>query len=137
MSIDSSESELSSSSSDSSSSNLDSEGDQAALDQGDQAALDQGDQAALDQGDQAALDQAELDLYDARIAKAHEIVERRRREWGLSSNSELSALASSQLNGIEGNNRSGDVEMGGVDCSPADQGIRISPRRTRSGKVRK
>ena len=62
MSIDSSESELSSSSSDSSSSNLDSEGDQA----------------ALDQGDQAALDQAELDLYDARIAKAHEIVERRR-----------------------------------------------------------
>jgi hypothetical protein len=94
--------------------------------------------------------QAEMELYDAQVARAHEIVQLRYREWGIESDSELSVLASSQF-GIDdiglGQGVSvelSDVEMGGTGkvqdsqdhgVDSGIQGIEISPRRTWSGKV--
>jgi hypothetical protein len=99
-----------------------------------------------------------MELYNAQVARAHKIVQLRYREWGIESDSELSVLASSQFMGIDDIELGegvgvelGDVEMSGtgeVQDSQGDgigsqdhgvdsgiQGIEISPRRTRSGKV--
>jgi hypothetical protein len=80
-------------------------------------------------------DEAELDLYDTRIARAHEIVNRRRQEWDLESDSELSVLASSQFNGMEGIELGGGTEVGDGIESSSIQGTDFSLRWMRSGKV--
>jgi hypothetical protein len=56
--------------------------------------------------DENRLHQAEIELYNAQVARAHEIVQLRHREWGIKSNSELSVLASSQFISID------DIELG-------------------------
>jgi hypothetical protein len=80
---------------------------------------------------------AELNLYDTRIARAHEIVNHRRKEWGLESDSELSVLASSQFNNMEGTELGGGTKVGEGDSieSSSIQGADFGPRRTRSGKI--
>jgi hypothetical protein len=67
------------------------------------------------------VDQAESNLYYKRVARAHEIVDRRQREWELESKSELSILASSQFNGMDSIESSqgigvklSNLEMGGI-----------------------
>lgn len=95
------------------------------------------------------VDQAESDLYYERIARAHEIVDRRRSEWDLESQSELPGVGVESDNVEMGNtggnsishsaqddqSNSADRQDHGVDSGMGIQGIRISPRRTRSGKV--
>ena len=97
--------------------------------------------------------QAEMDRYDLIMARAHEIVERRRREEledndiladedsNSNADSELSMLASSQFNGMEGiegmegMEGSGSTEPHGSDDDTSTLGIAFSPRKTRSGKL--
>lgn len=108
--------------------------------------------------------QAEMDRYDFVMARAHEIVERRRREELEDNNiladedndsdtdSELSVLASSLFNGMDGLEYSGmgggDIEDSNMDGGDIDGGeldsgddstsapeIAFSPRKMRSGKV--
>jgi hypothetical protein len=109
--------------------------------------------------------EAKMKQYDAIMENAHAIAEKERqrqeKERNLESDSELSVLASSPFNGMEGIEL-GDVEMGGTSSGLADQDIKdgqssqgdsledvggrvgggitilgagTSPRRTRSGKV--
>jgi hypothetical protein len=100
--------------------------------------------------DENRLYQAEMELYNAQVARAHEIVQLRHREWGIESDSELSVLASSQFSiddiglGQGVSVELGDVEIGRTgevqdsqdhSVDSGIQGIEISPRRTRSGKV--
>jgi hypothetical protein len=84
--------------------------------------------------------QAKLERYDKTIAQAYEIIERWRREEledndiisSRDSNSELSALASSLFNGMEGIEMGGDSEvLSGISGSRNT----TSPRITRSGKI--
>jgi hypothetical protein len=104
--------------------------------------------------------QAELERYDKSVAQAHEIMERQRQEESEDNNiiahrnsdsgNELSALASSLFNGIDGVEMGGGIEMGSgiemggdIDMGSDDevlsdissgvnfQGITTSPRKTR------
>ena len=100
--------------------------------------------------DKNGLYQAKMELYNAQVARAHEIVQLRHREWGMESDSELSVLASSQF-GIDdiGLGQGVSVKLGNIEMSGTGevqdsqdhsvdssiQGIEISPRRSRSGKV--
>ena len=91
---------------------------------------------------------AEMEQYDAFIEEAHVIAEKerqRQQEQGQESDSELSALASSLFNGIEGT-ETGSAKLGGqgndkeevgsrVGGGVTIQGLRISPRRTLSEKI--
>jgi hypothetical protein len=78
-----------------------------------------------DVDEEAIMDQIESDLYNQRIARAWEIVNRQQAEWDMESDSELSVLASSLFNGMEGIETGGaelgDVEMGGTSSGPTDQ----------------
>lgn len=72
--------------------------------------------------------QAEMERYDTIKEKSREIIDRRRVEWDLESQSELSVLASSQFDGMDGIESSqgigvklGDVELGGTSGGLADQ----------------
>lgn len=72
-------------------------------------------------------DQAESNLYYERVARAWEIVNRRQQELE-ESDGELSVLASSLFNSMEGIEsgqgigiKSGDIEMGGTGSSLTDQ----------------
>jgi hypothetical protein len=97
--------------------------------------------------------QAEMERYDFIVARGHAIVERMRQEElqdndivATQSDSELSDLASSLFNGMEGI-ESGETKMGEQGDDVDSQGdvigtgigtriaIETSPRRTRSGKV--
>ena len=98
---------------------------------------DASEDAALD-----AADQAESSIYYEQVARAWEIVNRQQQELDSESNSELSVLASSLFNGMDGVEsgqgnmvESGDVEMGRIRNSLTDQNVGTSPRRMRSGKV--
>jgi hypothetical protein len=83
--------------------------------------------------------QAEMDRYNFVIARAHNIIKRRRQEEledndmladedsDSDADSELSVLASSLFNGMEG------VEFSSIDSD--NLGVAFSPRKTRSGKV--
>ena len=100
--------------------------------------------------DKNRLHQAKMELYNAQVARAHKIVQLRHREQGIKSDSELSVLASSQF-GIDNirlgqgvSVKLGNIEMSGTgevqdsqdhSVDSSIQGIEISPRRTRSGKV--
>jgi hypothetical protein len=93
--------------------------------------------------------QAEMDRYDYLRARADAIIERQRREEledndiiDTQSNTKLSVLASSIFNGIDGTDGIDGMDSiksssqdHGVDSRVIVQGIGISPRRTRSGKV--
>jgi hypothetical protein len=73
----------------------------------------------------------EMDDYDRHMARAHEIAERVRQRQELESDSELSELASSEFNGMEG------IEMGGTETG-GDSEAQVpvySPRKTGSGRV--
>jgi hypothetical protein len=97
-----------------------------------------------------------MDCYDFVMARAHEIVERRRQEEFEDNNilaaedsdcdtdSDLLVLASSLFNGMEGIEYSsidgGDMDSGGIELDSDDNdagttGIAFSPRKMRSGKV--
>jgi hypothetical protein len=89
--------------------------------------------------------QAELERYDEIIAQAHDLMERRRREE-LEDNdiisssdddgdgdSELSVLASSLFNGIEGIEMGGDGEV--LSGTSGSRNTTTSPRTTRFGKI--
>ena len=101
--------------------------------------------------------QAEMEQYNQIQARTHEIVERRRQEEqednnlidsdggsdsDIGSNSDLSMLASSLFDGMEGIEIGGSIELGGggnvqgiLSSDSKVQGSIISPRKTRSGKV--
>ena len=72
--------------------------------------------------------QAEMDYYNIVMAQAREIAERRRQEEvednDIQSDSELSAMDSSLLNGMEdietSGVKSGDIEMGGTGAGLTD-----------------
>ncbi len=106
---------------------------------------DSGDSNDSDKCDDARMHEAEIKLYDERMAKAHKIIERRKREWALEDRdgdrdrdeSELSVLASSQFDGMEGIASEGIASEGVTsrDTQGAiTQDTTSSPRRTRSGK---
>jgi hypothetical protein len=73
--------------------------------------------------------QAEIEQYDAIMENAHVIAEKERqrqrqeKERDLESDGELSVLASSLFNGMDGIElgQSGDVEMGGTSVGLTDQ----------------
>jgi hypothetical protein len=94
--------------------------------------------------------QAESDLYHMRIRRAHEIVNRRHQEWGLTekndeSDSGPSELASSLFNGMKGIQMGSDIEVGGGMEDLGDTGATINsgmsiqgttnPRTMRSGRI--
>jgi SWIM zinc finger len=107
--------------------------------------------------EEALIDQIESNLHRERIARAWEIVNRQQAELDIERERELSVLASSSLNGMEGietgGAKLGDVELGGIGAGLTGQdgdvedvggrvsnrvttlGARTSLRRTRSGKV--
>jgi hypothetical protein len=74
---------------------------------------------------EAIMDQIESDLHRERIARAWEIVNRRQAELYMESDSELSVMASSLFNGMDGIEtggvKSGDVEMGGTSSGLTGQ----------------
>ena len=93
-----------------------------------------------------------MDEYDRCMAKAHEIAEKVRQHQELESDSELSELASSALDGMEGIEiggntaisttvAAGDQEIGqgiGGTRTSGDSEAQVpvfSPRKTRSGRV--
>jgi hypothetical protein len=89
-----------------------------------------------------------MDQYNVIIAKAHIIAdnERQRQEREqelLDTNSELSVLASSLFNGMDGieigggiiDHETQDDASGEINSGANIQGVSSSPRRTRSGKI--
>jgi hypothetical protein len=90
----------------------------------------------------------EMEEYDEIMARAHQIAEssRRRQELEWDSDGDLSVLASSLFNGMEGIEQGGSTTIrqddqgdggvqGEIEGSGIMQGLIFSPRKTRSGRV--